>query len=294
MESFPAGRCRWNHCRSPRIFGDGSTESRPCPGPGSPPKSPTSPGTLHLLIPADHRCPPPAGNGAPLPHASPAAGPLVVQSCHRRPGAEARISREPPRRTTRCHRADEGMRIQEPFGGTGGSHRFPRGGAQPPAVTRRLWPAEQSDARFGRDADTTARQPSGARPGADTVVTRSSRSGFTALAHRIRFRQRTHVQQQTPLDQGLSCPVCRLELALQLQPGRPARLVCESGHGFDAAKQGYFNLLDGQGNQLHRRRGPDGRCPRLLPGRRTLRVAGRGPGPPGTRRPALGGSAPHP
>ncbi|RAX47930.1 SAM-dependent methyltransferase [Arthrobacter sp. AQ5-05] len=58
------------------------------------------------------------------------------------------------------------------------------------------------------------------------------------------------MQQPTPLDQGLRCPVCKLGLSLQQQPGRPARLECEAGHGFDAAKQGYFNLLTGKGTNF--------------------------------------------
>ncbi|MGL3807181.1 putative RNA methyltransferase [Paeniglutamicibacter sp. R2-26] len=51
----------------------------------------------------------------------------------------------------------------------------------------------------------------------------------------------------TNLDEGLLCPVCRLELRLHTLPGRPPRLSCASGHAFDAAKQGYFNLLTGKG-----------------------------------------------
>jgi 23S rRNA (guanine745-N1)-methyltransferase len=41
-----------------------------------------------------------------------------------------------------------------------------------------------------------------------------------------------------------------LALRLQMQAGRPARLGCEAGHGFDAAKQGYFNLLAGKGTNF--------------------------------------------
>ena len=51
----------------------------------------------------------------------------------------------------------------------------------------------------------------------------------------------------TNLDEGLLCPVCRLELRLHILPGRPSRLSCPGLHAFDAAKQGYFNLLTGKG-----------------------------------------------
>ncbi|MBV1778537.1 methyltransferase domain-containing protein [Paeniglutamicibacter sp. ABSL32-1] len=51
-------------------------------------------------------------------------------------------------------------------------------------------------------------------------------------------------------DDGLRCPVCRLALHLQAQPGRPSRLGCDAGHAFDAAKQGYFNLLAGKGTNF--------------------------------------------
>lgn len=44
---------------------------------------------------------------------------------------------------------------------------------------------------------------------------------------------------------SLRCPVCRSELALA--EGTPAALRCLAGHSFDAAKQGYFNLLTGRG-----------------------------------------------
>lgn len=58
---------------------------------------------------------------------------------------------------------------------------------------------------------------------------------------------------------SLVCPVCRntlLPLPVQGDPAgegdasravRSRALVCESGHSFDAAKQGYFNLLVGRG-----------------------------------------------
>lgn len=58
------------------------------------------------------------------------------------------------------------------------------------------------------------------------------------------------MQQQTPLEAGLRCPVCRLPLFLELPPGSAPRLGCTSGHGFDAAKQGYFNLLTGKGTNF--------------------------------------------
>jgi 23S rRNA (guanine745-N1)-methyltransferase len=47
----------------------------------------------------------------------------------------------------------------------------------------------------------------------------------------------------------LRCPLCGAALNVQGGPGGPARtaLVCGSGHSFDAAKQGYFNLLVGKG-----------------------------------------------
>ncbi|MDQ0678345.1 23S rRNA (guanine745-N1)-methyltransferase [Arthrobacter pascens] len=48
----------------------------------------------------------------------------------------------------------------------------------------------------------------------------------------------------------LLCPLCRAPLNAadggQAAP-RPAALVCASGHSFDAARQGYFNLLVGKG-----------------------------------------------
>ncbi|MFL4478630.1 methyltransferase domain-containing protein [Paeniglutamicibacter sp. ORCA_105] len=51
-------------------------------------------------------------------------------------------------------------------------------------------------------------------------------------------------------DEGLRCPVCRQGMRLQQQPGRPDRLGCDAGHAFDAAKQGYFNLLAGKGTNF--------------------------------------------
>jgi 23S rRNA (guanine745-N1)-methyltransferase len=44
---------------------------------------------------------------------------------------------------------------------------------------------------------------------------------------------------------ALRCPVCQEEF--QLKGDQPRRLACGSGHVFDAAKQGYFNLLTGKG-----------------------------------------------
>ena len=47
------------------------------------------------------------------------------------------------------------------------------------------------------------------------------------------------------LDDLLLCPVCGG--AVQVHP---LLLVCERGHRFDAARQGYFNLLTGRGTQF--------------------------------------------
>ncbi|MFK0038431.1 methyltransferase domain-containing protein [Paenarthrobacter sp. NPDC090517] len=44
---------------------------------------------------------------------------------------------------------------------------------------------------------------------------------------------------------ALRCPVC--QGSFQLREGQPRTLACEAGHLFDAAKQGYFNLLTGKG-----------------------------------------------
>jgi 23S rRNA (guanine745-N1)-methyltransferase len=44
---------------------------------------------------------------------------------------------------------------------------------------------------------------------------------------------------------ALRCPVCGA--AFHTVEGRQQRLLCTSGHAFDAAKQGYFNLLTGKG-----------------------------------------------
>lgn len=64
------------------------------------------------------------------------------------------------------------------------------------------------------------------------------------------------MQQPINLDQGLICPVCRLELHLHTPEGRPPRLSCNNLHAFDAAKQGYFNLLTGKGTSF-REDGPE-------------------------------------
>lgn len=43
----------------------------------------------------------------------------------------------------------------------------------------------------------------------------------------------------------LRCPVCQANLELSERPRRA--LICPAGHSFDAARQGYFNLLTGKG-----------------------------------------------
>ncbi|WP_457962436.1 methyltransferase domain-containing protein [Arthrobacter sp. D1-29] len=51
-------------------------------------------------------------------------------------------------------------------------------------------------------------------------------------------------------DPPLLCPVCRAPLSAtgDVRPASPgAALRCDAGHSFDAAKQGYFNLLVGKG-----------------------------------------------
>ena len=49
-------------------------------------------------------------------------------------------------------------------------------------------------------------------------------------------------------DLPLLCPVCSHPLEhLEAEGGRQPRLVCPDGHSFDAARQGYFNLLVGKG-----------------------------------------------
>ena len=49
----------------------------------------------------------------------------------------------------------------------------------------------------------------------------------------------------------LRCTVCAapMEIRRGVTAGRPVGLVCSSGHHFDAAKQGYVNLLVGKGSQ---------------------------------------------
>ncbi|MGJ9402004.1 putative RNA methyltransferase [Arthrobacter sp. KK5.5] len=44
---------------------------------------------------------------------------------------------------------------------------------------------------------------------------------------------------------ALRCPVCARALCLVAENNRP--LVCAAGHRYDAAKQGYYNLLTGKG-----------------------------------------------
>lgn len=47
----------------------------------------------------------------------------------------------------------------------------------------------------------------------------------------------------------LLCPVCRHPLEhLGAEAGHQPRLACQAGHHFDAARQGYFNLLVGKGS----------------------------------------------
>lgn len=48
-------------------------------------------------------------------------------------------------------------------------------------------------------------------------------------------------------DPVLLCPVCSDPLLLAVPAAGPARLTCQSRHSFDAARQGYFNLLVGKG-----------------------------------------------
>ncbi|PQZ93897.1 SAM-dependent methyltransferase [Arthrobacter sp. MYb227] len=58
------------------------------------------------------------------------------------------------------------------------------------------------------------------------------------------------MSQPVHLDEGISCPICRQGLRLQQGLARPARLSCPDLHAFDAAKQGYFNLLTGKGTSF--------------------------------------------
>ena len=47
----------------------------------------------------------------------------------------------------------------------------------------------------------------------------------------------------------LLCPVCREPLTAA-ETGQPASLACPRGHRFDAARQGYYNLLTGSGTKF--------------------------------------------
>jgi 23S rRNA (guanine745-N1)-methyltransferase len=47
----------------------------------------------------------------------------------------------------------------------------------------------------------------------------------------------------------LRCPVCSGDLSLR-EGTTPDALVCGAGHRFDAARQGYFNLLTGRGTEF--------------------------------------------
>ncbi|HEY1158830.1 MAG TPA: methyltransferase domain-containing protein [Arthrobacter sp.] len=50
-------------------------------------------------------------------------------------------------------------------------------------------------------------------------------------------------------DVSLLCPVCSDPLGhLAAEEERQPRLICPNGHSFDAARQGYFNLLVGKGS----------------------------------------------
>ncbi|MDJ0320137.1 putative RNA methyltransferase [Pseudarthrobacter sp. PS3-L1] len=50
-----------------------------------------------------------------------------------------------------------------------------------------------------------------------------------------------------PFPEVLLCPVCRLDLHHIQAIGQQRALRCTQGHSFDAARQGYFNLLAGKG-----------------------------------------------
>lgn len=52
-----------------------------------------------------------------------------------------------------------------------------------------------------------------------------------------------------PAPSSLLCPVCRGPL-LPADEERMASLVCPQGHRYDAARQGYFNLLTGTGTKF--------------------------------------------
>jgi 23S rRNA (guanine745-N1)-methyltransferase len=51
-------------------------------------------------------------------------------------------------------------------------------------------------------------------------------------------------------DLPLVCPVCSLPLVHLAADNAQPRLACPSGHHFDAARQGYFNLLVGKGTSF--------------------------------------------
>lgn len=56
------------------------------------------------------------------------------------------------------------------------------------------------------------------------------------------------VPMLSPTDLLLRCPVCADPLELRAaEPSAQRRLSCSAGHSFDAARQGYFNLLVGKG-----------------------------------------------
>ncbi|MBG0739557.1 SAM-dependent methyltransferase [Paeniglutamicibacter antarcticus] len=50
---------------------------------------------------------------------------------------------------------------------------------------------------------------------------------------------------------ALLCPLCAGSFAVDLTaPAKPTALVCDSGHSFDIAKQGYVNFLTGPGTRF--------------------------------------------
>ncbi|MCT9627505.1 methyltransferase domain-containing protein [Pseudarthrobacter equi] len=54
-----------------------------------------------------------------------------------------------------------------------------------------------------------------------------------------------------PNDLPLLCPLCLKPLAAaDTRASGPARMACGSGHSFDAARQGYFNMLVGKGTSF--------------------------------------------
>lgn len=59
------------------------------------------------------------------------------------------------------------------------------------------------------------------------------------------------VPMHSPTDLLLRCPVCADPLELRAAgPSVQRRLSCSAGHSFDAARQGYFNLLVGRGTSF--------------------------------------------